>query len=93
MSCDCTSIKKKVHVINFQVGDLLTLGVAHNCHHFHECTLGAVGGRGSRATVRFFKMSFMMHCDFEKGSRNQHFQSTLFVGREGSDKRSLCVCN
>ena len=32
-------------------------------------------GAGSRAVVRFFKMSFKVQCDFEKGSRNQHFQS------------------
>ena len=26
---------------------------------------------------------FVGHCDFEKGSQNQHSQSTLLVGREG----------
>ena len=31
------------------------LGVIHNCHHFHERTQRTLGGRGSRATVRFFK--------------------------------------
>ena len=35
----------------------------------------------SRATVRFSKMSFVVHCCFEKVSQYQHFQSTL--GREG----------
>ena len=35
-----------------------------------------------RAVVRFSKMLLMVHCDFEKGSRNQHFQSTLLVERE-----------
>ena len=24
----------------------------------------------------------MVHCNIEKGSRNQHFQSTILVGRE-----------
>ena len=36
-------------------------------------------------------MSFMVHCDFEKVSQNQHFQSTLLVGREGVTKRVLGV--
>ena len=31
------------------------------------------------AAIRFLKMSFMVHCDFEKGSRNQYYQSTLLV--------------
>ena len=31
-------------------------------------------------------MSFMEHCYSEKGSQNQHFQSTLLVGREGVTK-------
>ena len=54
------------------------------------------GRRGSRAAVRFSKMSFMWHCDFEKENQNQHFPSTLLVGRKGpkgggSQKRVLCV--
>ena len=33
-----------------------SLGVVHNCHHFHERTQRTLGGgRGSRAFVRFFK--------------------------------------
>ena len=28
-------------------------------------------------------MLLMMHCDFEKGSQNQHFQSTLGRGSGG----------
>ena len=33
-----------------------------------------------------------MSCDFEKGSQNQHFQSTLQVGREWvTKKRTLCT--
>ena len=32
----------------------------------------------------------MGHCDFEKGSRNQHFQSTPLVGRKGQNS-SLCT--
>ena len=52
-----------------------------------------VGGGGSwAAVVRSLKMSFMVHCSFEKGSQNQHFRSTLFVGRdEGYNIRVLCV--
>ena len=38
--------------------------------NFHECTLG---WKGSRAAVRFSKMSIIVHCHFEKGSQNQHF--------------------
>ena len=32
-----------------------------------------------------------MHCDFQKASRNQHFQSTLLVGREGVTKNSTLL--
>ena len=35
--------------------------------------------------VHFLKMTFMVHCNFKKGSQNQYFQSTLLVGR-GSQK-------
>ena len=28
----------------------------------------------------------MVHSDFENGSQNQHFQSTILVGREGVTK-------
>ena len=35
--------------------DIDDLGVVHNCHHYHERTQRTLGGRGSRATVRFFK--------------------------------------
>ena len=38
---------------------------------------GVLGGRGSRADVRFTKIVYMGHSDFEKGSRNQNFQSVL----------------
>ena len=31
-------------------------------------------------------MLFMVHCDFEKGSQNQHFKGTLLVGSEGITK-------
>ena len=48
-------------------------------------------GRGSRTTVRFLIMSFIVHCNFEKGSQNQHFQSTLLVGREGVTKKEYSV--
>ena len=37
-------------------------------------------------------MSFMVHCDFDQGSKNQDFESTLLVGREGITKMStLCA--
>ena len=39
----------------FTLEDTSSLGVVHNCHHFHERTQRTLGGRGSRATVRFFK--------------------------------------
>ena len=33
-----------------------------------------------------------MHCDFEKGPENQHFQSTLPVGKEGVTKKgTMCM--
>ena len=43
-----------------------------------------LGGRrgGQGPMYAFEKMSFMVHCDFQKGSQNQHFLSTLLVGRE-----------
>ena len=45
-------------------------------------SIGMQGGRWSRAVVCFFKMSFIVHCDFVKASQNQDFQSTLLVRRE-----------
>ena len=62
------------------------LGVVENCHHFHERTQRTLGGRVSRVAVRFLKMSFIAHCDFE-GYKNKRFQSTLLVGREGVAKK------
>ena len=38
------------------------------------------------------KKFFMVICDFEKGSQKQHFQSTLLVGREGSQKITCTLC-
>ena len=38
-----------------------------------------VGGVSQRQQYTLKKMLFMVHCDFEKGSQNQHFQSTLFA--------------
>ena len=74
-----------------KVSERVTIGAIQNCHNFHERTQCMLGGRGSRATVCFLKMSFMVHCYFEEGSRNQHFQSTIFVGREFTQKSSLCM--
>ena len=48
------------------------------------------GGRGSRAAACVLKMS-LLHCDFENGSQNQHFQSTLLVGGKGSQRGSSYV--
>ena len=54
-----------------------------------------------RVTSRrmLFKMLFIVHCNFEKGSQNEHFKSklTLLVGREGGRgvtiKNVLHVCS
>ena len=40
------------------------------------------------AAVRFLKMSFIVHCYFEMGFQNQHFQSILLVAREGVTRKS-----
>ena len=41
------------------------------------------------AAVRFSKnVVFVVHCDFVKGSQNQHFQSTPLVVREAVAKKS-----
>ena len=37
--------------------------------------------------MKMMTMSFMVHFDFEKGSQNQHFQSSLLVRREGGGHR------
>ena len=44
-----------------------------------------------RTAIRFKKMPFMVHCDFDKGSQNKHFQSILLVGREGITKKEYSV--
>ena len=54
-------------------------------------TQNKLGGMGSTAAVQFLKMSFMGHCDFEKTSQNQHFQSTLSAGRGSQKKSTLCT--
>ena len=36
-------------------------------------------------------MSFMVHCDLEKGYRDEHFQSTLLVEREGGNTKDDCT--
>ena len=49
------------------------------------------GRKGVKGCCTFKKkMLLMAHCDFEKGSKNQHFQSTLLVGR-GDKKITLCT--
>ena len=42
-----------------------------------------LGGKESRASVRFLKCRLWGIAILRRGSRNQHFQSTLLVGREG----------
>ena len=37
-------------------------------------------------------MLFMVHCNFEKGSQNQHSQSILFVGKEGATEKNTPMC-
>ena len=39
------------------------------------------GGQWSTC-IHLSKSHLYVHCDFEKGSQNQHFQSTLLVGKE-----------
>ena len=51
-----------------------------------------MGARGSRATVRFLKMPFIVHCCVEE-SQNQHFLSTLLGARKKGDKIVQCVCS
>ena len=63
----------------------IQLVVVHNCHNFQERTQPMLGSRRSRAIIRFSKMSFMVRCDFEKGSKKIHFHCTLLVCREGGD--------
>ena len=55
-------------------------------HNFHERTQRALDRRASRAVVRFLKMAFMVHCDFEKGHQSQHFQKYAF-GRDGGSRK------
>ena len=67
-------------------------GVVQNCHNFHKRTQPMPGGRVVQCHQTFFKNVVYGHCDFATGSQNQHFQSTLFVGR-GSQKEVFCVCS
>ena len=53
-----------MHVLLFQSSDHSVSsfgGLVLNCHYFKSCR------EGSRAAT-VFKMSFMMHCDFDMGS-------------------------
>ena len=55
-------------------------GIIQICQHFHKRTQSMLEGGGSRATVRFSKMScIMVHCSFEKGSQNQQFLDKLLT--------------
>ena len=55
-------------------------------HHFHKRTQRTLGGR---AVVRVFKMSFVGHCDFEKGSRNSQCACLVGTGQGGGHKKLL----
>ena len=33
-----------------------------------------------------------VHCDYEKGSQNQHFQSTLLAEKEGATQKEYSAC-
>ena len=71
------------------------MSIVQNCHHFHERTHserwegGWVNGRRM-----LFKMLLVVHCDFEKGSRNEHFQHRAYpFDREGGvTKKEYSVC-
>ena len=65
---------------------LSSQGVVQNCHHFHERTHRILGGRGSRAAVRYFKMSFKL-CVATLRRHLKIMQSTILVGREGGHKK------
>ena len=82
-------------VLIFRANTFLSihLGINQNCHHFHEHTHAKcmLGGKGSRDDVCFLKMSFMVHRDFEKMSKHQHFQSTLLVRRGVTKKSTVCM--
>ena len=58
-----------------------------------KLVVAELGVNGREAAIRFSKMLFMGHCNFEKGSRNPPFQSTPLVGMERvtHKKRILCV--
>ena len=52
-----------------------------------------LGGRGSRAAVRLLKTSFMVHCDFEKGSKKINIFKVLFwEGRGGGSQKKNTMC-
>ena len=69
------------------------LGVIQNFHHFHNRTQHTLGGGHGRRTLITKCRIHMVHCDFENVSNlNQHFQSTLMVGREVvTQKSTLCT--
>ena len=76
-----------------------------HCKHIYETSKGSSktviiftsiasvrwegGGQGPPKV--FQKMLLMVHCDYEKGSKNQLFILTVFVGRERSQKRVLLL--
>ena len=70
----------------------LYYGVVRNCHHFHERTQHLLGCSRSWATVCFLKVSLVLivvHCDFDNGSQNQHFQKYSFGGRGNKKQHSV----
>ena len=82
------------YLLNIKAYDL---GVIQNCHHFHERTqLVRWGGREGVKGHCTFKQKLILfmvciNCNFEKESQNQHFQSTLLVGRGWVTKKEYSV--
>ena len=58
----CTAVVRLLKAVLKLVG-IRCIGHPELSSFSRACTLG---GRGSRAAVRFLIVSFMVHCDFEK---------------------------
>ena len=56
---------------------------------FSRAYIGYAGKEGF--AVRFSKMSFMVHCDFDKGNQNKIIRSNLLVGREGGGHTKIVL--
>ena len=77
-----------MHVLLFHSSDHYVSsfgGLVQNSHYFKSWR------EGSRAAT-VFKMSFMMHCDFDMGSsKNQHNFFKLLLERGGQKRIFLCT--